>query len=254
MKSPSPPPLPPVWASATLAKAHAAASENEDAAASQPKLGRFALSDGATEGWQSGPWAGHLATAYARRPPTPADFPRWLADARKTWVSPDPAGPVAWYAEAKREQGSFATLLGVEISPGPDGVWKWRAVAVGDTCLLVVRGGRVAVSFPVEAADGFGNAPPLVPSAAARPCPEPEWLAGTARPGDALVLATDAAAAGLLRADTGLPARAAGALDRESAHDRATDLLGLCRALQALQNDDVTLLAVLVPGQSESRP
>src|SRR5205085_1984676 len=89
--------------------------ENEDAHAAAG--GRFAVADGASEGWASGPWARALAAAYAAAAPDPDTFPGWLAAARATFEPPPTAS--SWYAEAKRAQGAFATLLGVTVESGP---------------------------------------------------------------------------------------------------------------------------------------
>jgi hypothetical protein len=231
------------WSVASVPKPGCRPDENEDAAAGDPEAMRFAVADGASEGWQSGRWAGRLAAAFVRRPPTPADFPRWLAAVRKSWKPPAPGGPVPWYAEQKRQEGAFAAFIGVEfrVSKRTPGL-AWKAVAVGDSCLIVVRGGRVELSFPVTAADRFGNAPPLVPSASAARCPRPEWLAGRAEPGDLFLLATDTAAAAVLGAasSAGLPA----------SPDPAA-LLESLSASQSLRNDDLTLAIIRRP---ELRP
>jgi serine/threonine protein phosphatase PrpC len=244
--------LPPVgWISATVAKAGHRPEENEDAVAAAPERLRFAVADGATEGWESGGWAARLAAAYVRRPPNPGDFPGWLAAARRGWLAPTEAGPVPWYAAVKSEQGSFATLAGLELRHSRRGGagWGWKAVAVGDSCLVHVRSGGVEGAFPHATAGAFGNHPPLVPSSPDVPCPEPDWLAGRADPGDLLLLATDAAAARLLDPTTLAPALAAvrAAL---RAGDRAP-LLDWFRELQAAVNDDVSVIAVRLPGGPE---
>src|SRR5438552_1045407 len=128
------PPAPSLhWASALRPKPGNTAAENEDATATDGL--RFAVCDGATEGWQSGEWASHLAGLFVRRPPTPADFSEWLAAARNRWKPTVPKEAVPWYVEAKRAEGSFATLLGVEFraSQKTPGQWAWKAVAVGDS-------------------------------------------------------------------------------------------------------------------------
>src|SRR5262245_25591140 len=126
------------WISETLSKSGHRPEENEDAIASAPEKSRFAIADGATEGWESGAWAAHLAHAYIRRPPSPADFPQWLAASRTAWRPRTTSGQAAWYAAEKQEQGSFATLVGLELRPaaGDDDSWGWKAVAVGDSCLV----------------------------------------------------------------------------------------------------------------------
>ena len=84
-----------------------------------------------------------------------------------------------WYAEMKREQGAFATLLGLAVlPPTADRPGKWRAVAVGDSCLVRVRDGRHAASFPMRKAADFGNQPRLIGSRGG-PTPTPEHAAGS---------------------------------------------------------------------------
>jgi hypothetical protein len=150
----------------------------------------------------------------------------------------------------KQEQGSFATLLGLELRrPRRATGWAWRAVAVGDSCLVHVRGGEVESAFPLATPGAFGNRPPLVPSSADGRCPRPEWLAGRARPGDLFLLATDAAAARLLD-----PAALSPALEaaRESLRGRdPAPLVGWSRELQATANDDVSVVAIRLPDGPE---
>jgi hypothetical protein len=234
--------MPAEWVAATVPKRGHRADENEDAHAADGL--RFAIADGATEGWESGRWAARLAATVAAGPPTPADFPAWLAAARD-WALPA-ADPEPWYVAEKQEQGSFATLLGLELrrSRKTDG-WAWRAVAVGDNCLLHARGDELMLAVPLATPAAFGNRPPLVPSSTELRCPAPEWFAGRAEPGDVFLLATDAAAAqllspggladGLAAARAALSARTAGPLE------------AWCRAVQDITNDDVTVLAVRPP-------
>lgn len=248
-----PPALPPPeWASATLPKAGNRPEDNEDATAVAADGCRSAVADGATEGWESRPWAGHLADALVRQPPTPADFKEWLAGVRAAWVPPAPSGPVPWYAAAKQEEGSFATALGLDLRRTPSAPgWGWRAVAVGDACLFHVRAAELLAAFPVATGEGFTNRPALVPSSAVVPCPEPEWLAGRAAPGDVFLLATDAAAARLL-APRELPAALTAV--REALRSRNPGPLeAWLRTAQAAVNDDVTMVAVRLPTPEEVR-
>lgn len=192
------------WDAATVPKSGLGPDENEDAHAADPAAGRFAVADGASEGWRSGPWARHLAATFAAAPPDPLSYPQWLAAVRAKFprAEPDPAaasGPVAWYAETKQAEGAFATLLGIAFrEPAAGGGAAWKAVAVGDSCLFQVRAVGVVAAFPLDAAGRFGNHPPLVGSVRAR-SPEPEWLAGRAEFGDEFLLLTDGLAEWFLR-------------------------------------------------------
>jgi hypothetical protein len=229
----------------TAPKAGNTAGQNEDAAAAAPRAGRVAVADGASEGWQSGPWAKALATAFVKAPPDPAGFADWLLAARAAGPR-TPAGG-SWYAEVKALSGAFSTLLGAtfeEPKAGP-GV-KWRAVAVGDSCLFQVRAGKLLAAFPVESADEFGNRPGLVGSADHAPPADPQWFAGRAEPGDAFYLLTDAVAEWFLRA-AAANARPWAELDTVAGDaDAFARWVQALRDAKAMKNDDTTALRVVI--------
>jgi hypothetical protein len=240
------------WVSASVQKAGNRQTENEDAVATAPDGLRFAVADGATEGWESGPWAARLASAYVAKPPDPTDFPVWLASVRQGWSAPAKES-VPWYAAEKQEEGSFATLAGLELRQSKRGTgWAWRAVAIGDSCLLHVRSGRVETAFPLTSPKEFGHQPALVPSSPSAPCPTPQWLAGRVSPGDLLLLATDAVAVRLLSLPD--PAAWQSILDaiRDALHaSDSAALLERLREFQTATNDDMTLVAIRIPTAPE---
>jgi hypothetical protein len=150
---------------------------------------------------------------------------------------------VPWYAETKQAQGSYSTLVGVEFCPTGDG-WVWNGVAVGDSCLFHVRGGRLETSFPVTDAAGFGTRPPLVQS---RPvaCPSPVWRDGHAHPGDLFLLATDAVAAHLLAtAATADWLALVDTLRTDLALELESGITGLLHDVQGRNNDDASLVVI----------
>ncbi len=198
---------------------------------------RLAVADGAAESLLAGPWARLLvATAvdYDSRSlrravhraagAWPAEVARWL-DGREP----------AWWQLEKLGRGAHATLLTVQY--GHDG--RWRAAAVGDSCLLHVRGGRVCRAFPVDAPDGFGVRPELVGSADPERC-RPVYASGVAQPGDRLLLATDAVAAHALAEG---PAELLDAVDDGGAAAFA-DWAEQARKERTLRDDDLTLLVL----------
>ncbi len=242
----------PEWVSGMLPKTGNRVEENEDAVFASPDGLRFAISDGATEGWESGPWASYLSAAFIKSPPTPSSFPDWLANSRRAWVPRVLQGPIPWYATLKQQEGSFATMTGLEIrrTTQPPG-WGWRSVAVGDSCLLHVRGEEKLAAFPLTSAADFGNRPRLIPSSSGSTCPEPEWLAGRAASGDLFLLATDAVAARLLDPVAFALALAAAS---ESLHTKDNaPLLPWLRDVQTITNDDVSLIAIRLPALKEIR-
>lgn len=242
-------PAPLLWSAASRPKSGHRADENEDAVGANPPAGRFVAADGAGEGWASGAWAKHLVGRYARTPPEPATFAGWLADARCTWTEPPVAADQPWYAQAKQAEGAFATLVGVEVRPAKSGTGlRWKAVAVGDSCLLHVRGGAVVESFPLTRPDQFDITPALIPSSANRPAPDPDWLAGTLAAADTLLLATDAVAAALLATPDAVAAvgrRVVPQLaDASTGRQAVVDFL---TTLRLPRDDDATLLVLHLP-------
>jgi hypothetical protein len=234
------------WRALRVPKSDHSAAEIEDAWAADPAAGRFAVADGASESAYAGLWARLLAEGFvaARRP---RDFAGWLDGPRDRWAAAVMGPELPWYGEIKRAEGAFATLLGLDVrppTPGRPGCW-WAA-AVGDTCLVRVREGRLTLAFPVDQSADFGNEPRLIGSRGGSPAAT-EYARGPLRGGDCLLLMTDALAQWFLQAhergrrpwEAVTPLLSAGRA--ESAF--AAWVEGL-RAAGDLRDDDVTLLAI----------
>jgi hypothetical protein len=157
---------------------------------------------------------------------------------------------LAWYAQAKAQNGSFATLLGLTLTSSDDG-WagSWKALAVGDSCMFQVRGTRLVSSFPLHGSDDFGNFPALIPT---NPQHDRAWRAtvkthnGRWQPEDSFLLMTDALAQwAFSRAERGAAAwtqfRDVG-ISEESPAFR--EWITTLRDEGSLRNDDTTLLRV----------
>jgi hypothetical protein len=239
-----PPASSPPWRALHAPKRGHTQAEYEDAWAADPAAGRFAVADGASESSYSGLWARLLAEAFvaARRP---WDAPAWLDFPRRRWSTEVDGLQLAWYAEMKREQGAFAALVGLAVRPpGPGEPGRWRALAVGDSCLVRLREGRSPHAFPLMRSSEFGNQPHLLGSRAG-PAPEPILDRGSCRAGDRLFLMTDALAQWfLLRCEEG--GRPWEDLGRPLGEpDEAFSAwIEERRDRDGLRNDDVTLLAV----------
>ncbi len=234
------------WITATIPKTGNKTSENEDASVFSKNGSRFAISDGATEGWESGAWAKQLARAFVACPPTVSNFEEWLAKEQQRWTNHEAKASAAWYVEEKQSQGSFATLVGLEIGRSKKmSGWMWRTHAVGDSCLFHVNGGQIKVAFPITNVLEFDNLPSLVPSSSACQCPELLCRTGTAELGDLLLLTTDAVAANLLALEDrpGLDLFLNAVRESIRSGDKA-QLVKNLRAFQSVKNDDMTLTAI----------
>lgn len=232
----------------TTQKAGLAPEQNEDATA---VVGlRVAIADGASEGWQSGQWAGILAHAAASDFPDPKTYPQWLLSAQH--LAPrETLGGVAgsWYAEEKQALGAFSTLLAVAFDvPKTGSGIKWRAIAVGDSCLFHLRGDKVVTRFPLEDVEAFSNRPALVASLPTSELLEPEWFAGRAELTDRFYLATDALAEWFYRYACDHQAEPWRVFDRLMNDRSPADFetwVQAERTAKRLKNDDTTLIRIL---------
>jgi hypothetical protein len=220
--------------------------EYEDAWAVDSASRHFAIADGASESAFAGLWARMLAEGFVAVS-GPLSFSDWLDDARRRWSAEVMGLELPWYAEIKRQEGAFATVLGLRVRPPSAGrTGSWRADAVGDSCLLRVRKDRSLRAFPLKTSADFGNAPRLIGSRDCHPT-APEHASGSLVPGDRLYLMTDALAQWFLHAhECGKrPWDAVAAVLSASKPEAAfAQWIEKLRSHEGLRNDDVTLLAV----------
>jgi hypothetical protein len=244
---PEQPPLDAPWQAYWLAKRGHRPDEYEDAFAGDGLSGRFALADGATESSFAASWAKLLVAGFVRGAGGPNAGAGWLETLRQRWAAEVDPKPLPWYAEIKRQEGAFATLLGLTVKrAGGKGGGPWRAQAVGDTCLFQISRGRLARAFPLARSADFGNCPSLLGSRQAQQGP-PKKARGRWRAGDRFYLMTDALAQWFL-ARHEARARPWQAIDTVLAEPAtgkafAAWVEGL-RDHGGLRNDDVTLLTV----------
>ncbi len=254
-------PLPPtgLW----LQKAGNDPEEYEDAfrvaypqeiGASSSGLARIAISDGASESAFAREWANALADAFVTRPPelcglTEDSLNAWLLPAQEEWHAAVPWDRLPWHGEAKTRAGAFATLLGLTIGTASDdsGRLSWQALAVGDSCLFVVRDDRLWMSFPLDDASQFDNSPILI-------CSNPDnvgdlWegvslYSGECADGGLFILASDALACWFLASSAAgeKPWESLAALD-SSGWDAWVEEK---RREKLLRNDDTTLMMIEV--------
>lgn len=236
-----------------------AEAEWEDGAAAAPADGtrgpRFAVADGATEGFGSARWAQRLVAGFVGVDGGAPDLDRdslhrWARRAQDAWRT-DPrlasATPIQLHKMAT--VGSFATFLGCELrdldGPRP----RWTAVALGDAVLFHVRDHRLVAWFPALAAEEFGANPdglPTAPGALAGVLDRALFAEGDLVGGDLLFLATDAVAQWVLAADRRDPAALWAVLSGLDHPDAFRALVDGRRAAREMVNDDVTLMRVVV--------
>lgn len=215
---------------------------------------RAAVSDGASESAFAREWANVLVDAFVSRTPdsgglTEDSMCDWLASAQEEWNVGIPWDRIPWHGEAKARAGAFATLLGLTIAATSSSSLRlsWRAIAVGDSCLFVVRDDRLLLSFPLEDAAEFDNTPALIcsnPDNAGELWENVRRSEGDCVAGDSFILASDALACWFLDRDAAgeKPWKTLLALDASEwaawvEEQRRAGLMG---------NDDTTLVMIEV--------
>ena len=132
------------------------ADRNEDAFKWSSERSALALSDGATESFDSRLWARLLVRLFVRKPVlSMAEVDMAIAAFSRCH---DPRS-MSWSRQAAFNRGSFATLLGVSVSPERD---QARVLAIGDTIALLLDGPRLVASFPYTDPEEFRRRPTLL--------------------------------------------------------------------------------------------
>lgn len=214
-------------------------------------MARYAVLDGATEAFDVQRWVDQLAVSFVDGDAgrlSPAEMVAWMARMQQRWQESVPQFGSVFEELKFHEQGSFATLLALEIS-GLDGRNpRWQAVALGDTVLFHVRAERLLAHVPQLGLNDFGVHPDGVFTFPGRLQDMGEQLVSTSGelwPDDRLYVATDALAQCILRRCAASPPetvwREMAAMDAQVVFDQMVDDE---RACGRLPNDDVTLLRV----------
>jgi len=131
-------------------------SANEDQWSESPNGMIYAMSDGASVSFDSGPWAAILARRFTEDPNVSRE---WIEAAIAEYGKLHDREAMPWMQQAAFDCGSFATLLGISFLP------NWQAVkvfAIGDTTLAFVDGGQVVRTIPYVQPDEFDRSPQLL--------------------------------------------------------------------------------------------
>ena len=182
-----------------LPKSGFEASECEDSIGVDEQNCRFAIADGATEAFDARNWAERLAQHWVRSDSalTAKTFHDWVASEAIGLHACWKQLTLPWYAEEKARKGSFAAFVGLELDLRTEAP-AWKAIALGDACLLHCRDGALIKSLPLSNSASFNSAPVLVASDPAIYKTTEQALvidSGRCENGDVLLLASDAAAA-----------------------------------------------------------
>jgi len=182
-----------------LPKSGFESSECEDFIGADEQNCRFAVADGATEAFDARNWAQRLAENWVRSDAalTPEAFHSWVAAEGLALHSSWSQLNLRWYAEEKAQKGSFAAFVGLELDLKTE-TPAWKAIALGDACLLHCRDGALIKSLPLSNSASFNSAPLLVASEPSIYKTSEQSLvidSGSCENNDVMFLLSDAAAA-----------------------------------------------------------
>lgn len=229
----------------------------------------FAVADGSTNSFYAARWAEILTDGFADHAEVAfEDWRLWLEPLHAAWLqlvnsrldaNSTLAPDIRLIFENNIEEGrdAGATFAGLEFLPPPgDGRFPWRALAVGDACIIHLRADRVD-SMPIDDPAKFDFQTVAISSLDLDPLPEhfdgthdSDLTHRAARAGDVFILATDALAKwALTRQGSGTPvwseilALAEEGLSLDASKSRFYRLIERARndKVEPLANDDVAL-------------
>jgi hypothetical protein len=129
---------------------------NEDAYAFSTDRQRLALSDGASESYDSRLWAELLARKFAD---DPLFGPQWMESALSVYHATHDFSAMSWSQQLAFERGCFATLLAVEHDQASGQV---ALFGVGDSVAVLMVGLEVVRAWPLDDPEKFKERPTLL--------------------------------------------------------------------------------------------
>jgi hypothetical protein len=259
--------------------------DNEDAWGKDLSKGIFAVADGVGESSFAEEWAPHVVRRFVVDPlltDDPFEVERWVRITQHEAREGDPEGnyermtpleTLSGIALQVARRGAAATLLGlvIEVLDGGQGApmpsYSYHLIAIGDSNFFhwrPIESGpdnwyELKKTFPIENSSSFGTLPDSINSRffdrySTRPiifgdASDPDLIL---RDGDVLMLATDAVAQWILRANEDNVNPVWGLLEQTEKGWSA--FIEQMRGRKRMVNDDATLLIIQVESVSEGAP
>lgn len=232
---------------ASIPKDPEQADLNEDNWAASLDLTCFAVSDGASESYDSKRWSEMLVQKYVSNP----DFlPDWVHEAVTHYNNKVDFSNLSWSQQMAFDRGSYATLLTLQLAENGAEV---EILAVGDSLAIHCRAGEVLMSYPFNSPEQFDERPQLLSTLSGgndflaeanlfhkRTCKT--WHICE---GDVLYLLTDAVGQWVLRA-LSLPLSSVEELAKIDSVESFLELVLRCRSEGTMKLDDSTMLRLVV--------
>lgn len=206
----------------------------------------IALADGATESSFAQEWAGLLVNHFVQDLPIELELIAWLKGLQNQWLSWLAAQELPWFAKRKAATGAFATFISLWLSEQ-----SWRVMAVGDSCLFVVRDRQLITSFPQKSSRDFNNSPALIGTHLRPELLQILTMQGDLQMGDRFYLTTDAIACWILR-QIEANKNPWVTLEQINSQSLWVDWVNQLRDRHEIANDDTTLLCLVAKASCQS--
>ena len=128
---------------------------NEDKFVINIAKSRIALSDGASESFDSKTWASIIVNSFSNNPSLKKN---WLTKSISKFNDNIDIDSMSWSKQASYERGSFATLLGIEFFQEHKSI---EVSAVGDSVAVLLNDCELTKSFPYTLSLEFKQRPEL---------------------------------------------------------------------------------------------
>jgi hypothetical protein len=232
------------------------------------KYQRYAIADGASTAYLSGLWATILVDvfgSYAEEITNTNFFDLiqklildeyWNSRLDDYIKKREAEGkPLSWYDEMALQNGAASTLLEISFSLEENKLKdKFSALAIGDSCLFLVRNDELITKFPLNSSADFDNSPLLISSESNRNLNLHEKIAYLENQsiitGDQIFLMTDALASWFFQEHE--KGEKPWEIIGENVGEKYgfTDWIEQLRENKQMRNDDVTLMILKIQGDS----
>lgn len=233
--------------SASIPKDLASPELNEDAWSVNEGTTHIAVSDGASESYDSQRWAQLLVKRYFDDPRFSSEWVQAALDAYEQGIDFD---ALSWSKQMAFERGSFATLLTVELAENGSEV---EVLSIGDSLAVHCRQGGIVCSYPFTSPEQFDARPKLLSTRSL----ENSFLADSdffsnhsgktwhVQPGDIIYLATDAVGQWLLR-EASDEIKSFDVMHTVTSETEFSELVLKLREEHRIKLDDSTILRLVV--------
>lgn len=141
---------------ASIPKDAASPALNEDAWAHNESMTCVAISDGASESFDSKSWAILLVNRYVNGQEFNSD---WVSEAVKEYTGRVDFDTLGWAKQRAFDRGSFATLIGLTLAANDTDL---NVLSIGDSLAVHVRDAIVLDTYPFTQPEQFDARPNLV--------------------------------------------------------------------------------------------